>query len=139
MYKNNTDWSVLFYSMFTLTPALSLQGEGEEKIMQARSEETRQHILEAALRRFANHGYNAASVDEICTDAGVSKGAFYHHFPSKQAVFIALLEGWLASVDASLKAARQPTVPATLIGMAERLPEILIAADGNLPMFLEFW
>jgi AcrR family transcriptional regulator len=107
--------------------------------MQARSEETRHHILEAALRRFANYGYSAASVDEICSDAGVSKGAFYHHFPSKQAAFIALLEGWLASVDASLEAARQPTVPATLIGMAERLPEILTAADGNLPMFLEFW
>jgi AcrR family transcriptional regulator len=107
--------------------------------MQARSEETRHHILEAALRRFANYGYNAASVDDICADAGVSKGAFYHHFPSKQAVFIALLEGWLTSVDASLEAARQPTVPATLIGMAEMLPDILVAADGNLPMFLEFW
>jgi len=50
-----------------------------------------------------------------------------------------LLESWLESVDASLKAARQPTVPATLLGMAERLPEILTGADGQLPMFLEFW
>jgi AcrR family transcriptional regulator len=107
--------------------------------MQARSEETRQHILEAALRRFANHGYNAASVDQICTDAGVSKGAFYHHFPSKQAVFLALLEGWLTAVDAALETARQPTVPATLLAMAEMLPEILTTANGDLPMFLEFW
>ncbi|HEY3310730.1 MAG TPA: TetR/AcrR family transcriptional regulator [Anaerolineales bacterium] len=107
--------------------------------MQARSEETRHHLLEAALRRFANYGYNAASVDDICRDAGVSKGAFYHHFSGKQAIFLALLESWLATVDAGLEAARQPSVPATLLGMAENLPVILTAADGRLPMFLEFW
>ncbi len=66
--------------------------------MQARSEETRTHILEAALRRFANHGYSAASVDEICAEAGVSKGAFYHHFPSKQALFLELLNEWLDKI-----------------------------------------
>jgi AcrR family transcriptional regulator len=107
--------------------------------MQQRSEETRTHILEAALRRFANHGYNAASVDEICADAGVSKGAFYHHFPSKLAIFLALLEGWLQSVDATLASARQPTVPATLVKMTDMLPDIFATADGRLPMFLEFW
>jgi AcrR family transcriptional regulator len=107
--------------------------------MQQRSEETRTHILEAALRRFANYGYNAASVDEICADAGVSKGAFYHHFPSKQAIFLALLEGWLLSVDATLESGRQPTVPATLVKMTDMLPDIFAAADGRLPMFLEFW
>jgi AcrR family transcriptional regulator len=107
--------------------------------MQQRSEETRTRILEAALRRFANYGYNAASVDEICADAGVSKGAFYHHFASKQAIFLALLEGWLVSVDATLASARQPTVPATLLNMADMLPDIFATADGRLPMFLEFW
>lgn len=107
--------------------------------MQIRSEETRQHLLSAALRRFATYGYNAASVDDICRDAGLSKGAFYHHFPGKQAIFLTLLETWLASVDAGLEAARQPTIPATLMRMAAELPAILAVADGRLPMFLEFW
>ena len=107
--------------------------------MQARSEETRNHLLEAAMRRFANYGYAAASVDDICKDAGVSKGAFYHHFQSKQVIFLALLEGWLTTVDANLEAARQPSVPATLMTMADKLPDILAAADGRLPMFIEFW
>jgi len=107
--------------------------------MQHRSEETRAHILDAALRQFAIAGYNSASVDEICAVAGVSKGAFYHHFPSKQAVFLALLEGWLTMIDLGLEAARQETVPATLMHMTGLLPAVFATAEDSLPMFLEFW
>jgi AcrR family transcriptional regulator len=106
---------------------------------QQRSEETRGNIMDAAVRRFALSGYDAASVDEICADAGVSKGAFYHHFPTKQAVFLALLEGWLNTVDQGLDSMRQPTVPETFVHMTQLLPVIFAAADERLPMFLEFW
>ena len=107
--------------------------------MQQRSEETQARILDAALKNFSESGYDAASVDDICAEAGVSKGAFYHHFPSKQAVFLTLLNEWLKTVDASLEAARKPTVPETLTNMARMLPTIFSQADGRLPMFLEFW
>ncbi len=107
--------------------------------MQARSEETRTHILEAAIRRFANYGFSAASVDDICAEAGVSKGAFYHHFPSKQALFLELLNEWLDTIDAGLEAARKASVPETLLAFTEILPGIFAAADGRLTMFLEFW
>lgn len=106
---------------------------------QQRSEETRANLLDAAVRRFSLEGYHAASVDGICAEAGVSKGAFYHHFPSKQALFIALLEGWLKTVDAGLEAIRQPTVPETFVHMTHLLPAIFAAADDRLPMYLEFW
>ena len=39
-------------------------------------------------------GYAATSVDEICAAAGVSKGAFFHHFASKEALGIAAAEQW---------------------------------------------
>jgi AcrR family transcriptional regulator len=107
--------------------------------MQQRSEETQARILEAALKNFSESGYDAASVEDICTEAGVSKGAFYHHFPSKQAVFLALFEDWLTTVDAGLEAAQKPSVPETLTNMARMLPFIFAQADGRLPMFLEFW
>jgi AcrR family transcriptional regulator len=107
--------------------------------MQQRSEETRAHILSAAQKKFASSGYDAASVDDICAEAGVSKGAFYHHFPSKQAAFLALFEDWLNGVDRGLEAARQPTVPETLTTMSRMLPLIFSQAGGQLPMFLEFW
>jgi AcrR family transcriptional regulator len=107
--------------------------------MQQRSEETKARILDAAVRRFAISGYNAASVDDICGEAGISKGAFYHHFPSKQAIFLALLGGWLKMIDGSLDSLRRPSAPETFVHMTRLLPAIFAAADDRLPMFLEFW
>ncbi|HEY5159130.1 MAG TPA: TetR/AcrR family transcriptional regulator [Anaerolineales bacterium] len=107
--------------------------------MQQRSEETRARILDAAIRQFAIAGYDAASVDDICTEAGLSKGAFYHHFPTKQAIFLALMQAWLAMIDVGLDAAREDTVPKTLLHMTDLLPGVFAAAEDRLPMFLEFW
>jgi AcrR family transcriptional regulator len=106
---------------------------------QHRAEETRGRILDAAVRKLSIAGYDAASVDDICAEAGISKGAFYHHFPTKQAMFLALMQGWLAMIDAGMKAVRAETVPETLIQMTDLLPGVFAAAEDRLPMFLEFW
>jgi AcrR family transcriptional regulator len=106
--------------------------------MQQRSEETRSRILEAAVKQFSVNGYNKASVDSICEQAGVSKGAFYHHFQTKQDVFLALLDGWLQVFDQVVEASKDQTVPETFQQMTEYFPYIFQSAGENLPMFLEF-
>lgn len=108
---------------------------------QPRAEETRSRIVQAAQESFARYGYDATGVAEICRLANVSKGAFYHHFPSKQAVFLELLDHWLAELDTQLEAVRAAaeTVPEALTQMASMTGLVFRAADGQLPIFLEFW
>lgn len=108
---------------------------------QARSEETRARILAHALELFAETGYETTGVAEICEKSGISKGAFYHHFPSKQAVFVVLLENWLSDLEKELtSAASQATnVPDALRLMASRFQDVLSLADGRVSIFLEFW
>ena len=108
---------------------------------QQRAEETRARILDAAEESFARSGYDPTSVDDICSRAGVTKGAFYHHFPSKQAVFIELLNRWLAGLDAELGRARAEasSVPEALMQMAATAQMAIQAQRERLPMFLEFW
>lgn len=107
--------------------------------MQQRSEETRAKIIESAIKLFSARGFNAASVDDICKDAGISKGAFYHHFESKQALFLALLDGWLETIDDAIEASRELTAPETFMQITEAFPYIFETAGEGLPMFLEFW
>jgi TetR/AcrR family fatty acid metabolism transcriptional regulator len=67
---------------------------------------TRQRILEAAEMIFAEKGYHGAIVDDIIRVARTSKGGFYFHFPSKQGVFMALMDvlapKLMAAVDRSI-------------------------------------
>ena len=107
--------------------------------MQQRSEETRARILESSIKLFSNRGFNAASVDDICEEAGVSKGAFYHHFETKHTLFLALLDGWLQTIDNAIEASRDKTAPETFMQMTEAFPYIFGTAGEGLPMFLEFW
>jgi AcrR family transcriptional regulator len=106
-----------------------------------RSQETRGRILAAAEQSFAERGYDTTSVDTICHAAGVSKGAFYHHFPSKSSVFIALLSTWLGTLDAQLATGRAQggSVPQQVAAMAAGVDEIYRVAGTNWNILLEFW
>ena len=109
--------------------------------MQARSEATKQHILEAASQLFSQSGYDAAGVAEICKAAGISKGAFYYHFPSKQAVFLALLDQWLENLDLSFSQVRLVSggVADSILQMAHMMAGILPNAQDQITLLLEFW
>jgi AcrR family transcriptional regulator len=57
---------------------------------------TRERILTAALGVFAEKGYHRASVDDIVHASGTSKGGVYHHFATKEAIFLALVDDFAA-------------------------------------------
>ena len=83
-----------------------------------RREKTRTAIVKAARRIFGEHGFAATTMDDIAAAARVAKGAVYHHFPTKEAVFEAVFEQ--ASLDLVSDLAR--------VARAEKDPLTAIAA-----------
>jgi TetR/AcrR family transcriptional regulator, transcriptional repressor for nem operon len=54
----------------------------------------RQKLLGSALSLIREKGYSATSVEELCSRAGVTKGAFFHHFKSKDTMAVAAANHW---------------------------------------------
>ena len=65
----------------------------------------RQKLLDAALSLVRKKGYASTTVDELCALAGVTKGAFFHHFRSKEALAVAAANHWSQITDALFKTA----------------------------------
>ncbi len=61
---------------------------------------TRDRLLEAGVRIVRCNGFAGTSVDELCRAANVTKGAFFHHFASKEALGVALVEYWSQTTGA---------------------------------------
>jgi len=66
---------------------------------------TRDRILQAALQVFAEKGYHRAVVDDIVRASQTSKGAVYHHFPNKEALFLALVDEFSARLAEAIATA----------------------------------
>jgi AcrR family transcriptional regulator len=79
---------------------------------QVRSEATRGRLIRAAEKIFARDGFEAAKLEEIATEAGYTRGAFYANFKSKEDLFLALLEGEISSridnIERLMKSVRDP-------------------------------
>lgn len=84
------------------------------KMSPAAYDARRAHIMAAARRCFTRHGIHV-SVDEICVEAGVSKGALYVYFPSKQRIIEAIAEEHGLDIEAVRRAPTIEALKATLI------------------------
>jgi AcrR family transcriptional regulator len=67
-----------------------------------RGQATRAHLVDVATRLFAAHGYDDTSINMVQAESGVSRGSLYHHFPGKDELFWAVLEGIAARVGRQL-------------------------------------
>lgn len=73
--------------------------------------EARARLIEAARRLVRHKGFAATSVDDLCAAAGVTKGAFFHHFPSKDALGVALIDDWTETTGAMFAAHPYNSLP----------------------------
>jgi AcrR family transcriptional regulator len=114
----------------------------------------RQAILDAALSVFAEHGFEAAKLDEVAARAGIAKGTLYLYFQHKQALFEALVRNAVAPViDTFDKVAANPAVPPGAVldaffAMFEKevlatrrklLLRLIIAEGPRFPAIAEFY
>jgi TetR/AcrR family transcriptional regulator, transcriptional repressor for nem operon len=65
----------------------------------------RAKLLDAAVDVIRAKGLSATSVDDLCRAAGVTKGAFFHHFDSKEALAVATADHWSATTGALFESA----------------------------------
>jgi AcrR family transcriptional regulator len=68
----------------------------------AQGRATRGQLIEVATRLFAEHGYEGTSIETVLSAAGVSRGALYHHFAGKEALFEAVVSAVSERVTAEL-------------------------------------
>lgn len=87
---------------------------------------TRQKLLERAFEEIHRNGFRAASLDSILADAGVTKGALYHHFGNKAelgyAVVDEVVRPWMEEMWRPVLAAGNP-IDAAIKAIRERLKE----------------
>ncbi len=74
---------------------------------QSRSREKRERILAAALRLFAEKGYEAARVEDLAAGLGIAKGSVFQHFGSKQGLFLAAYRQAVDSLPRYLDAPKE--------------------------------
>lgn len=102
---------------------------------QALRDATRVRLLDAALRVFARHGYAAASVRLIASEAGVAPGLLYSHFEGKRDLLRAIFARSMEDVGESFAAAEPPG------GAADAAPLAMLirAACAIVRRNLDFW
>ena len=102
---------------------------------------TRERLIEAAARVFAERGFHGASVEEIAAEAGYSIGAVYSNFDGKEDLYLALLDEHVrervAEYRASFARARDDTERAR--GGADDWMAYLHRSGQSVPLALEFW
>jgi AcrR family transcriptional regulator len=99
-------------------------------------EESRERLLDSALRLFSREGYDRASVRAIARDAGVATGLLYHYFAGKPEVLEALFERGMADVRASFAAA---DAAGATTAPAERIAALVRASFAIIGAHIDFW
>jgi AcrR family transcriptional regulator len=86
---------------------------------------TRQRLIEAAVRRFYRDGFRNVGIDQVLTDVGISKTAFYKHFESKEDLMLAALNDHNSWMQDTLRALIQERGGPTPIGQLHALLDVV--------------
>lgn len=74
--------------------------EPDSTLTAGRKQSAREKLLTVALQVIRQHGYAGTTVDDLCAAAGVTKGAFFHHFDSKETLGVEAAKHWSETTGA---------------------------------------
>jgi len=93
--------------------------------------ERRQHLVDAARRCLEAGGFQALTVDDVCAEAGVSKGAFYGYFDQKLDLLLALLDEEVESMRGLMRDVQEATPSG--VARLRRFTQAMVARGDDAP------
>lgn len=112
------------------------------RVSEAHLAARRQQILDAARVCFARNGFHATSMQDVISEAGLSVGAFYRYFKSKEELVTAIAEQVIGMVSGILDEIRAQDPPPPIEAVMRRLLQTVdpqFGPDGVFPMALQVW
>jgi len=85
------------------------------KTSAAAKDARRTQILAAAVRCFARRGYYATTIEDLVIETGLSRGALYTYYPSKEALYLAISEQWSCGLEEAIRQKLDPNLSPTVI------------------------
>jgi AcrR family transcriptional regulator len=103
--------------------------------------ESRNKILDIAETYFAKNGITDTDIAEICRQAGLTRSAFYYHFPTKQQFLLELLDKWVLNMACHLSKANLQSEDCSIIfyEIIDKMKPVFENAGKQLPIFLELY
>lgn len=104
--------------------------------MGSKGEETRQMILQKAYGLFAERGFQAVTMQDICMETGLSRGGLYRHFGSTDEIFAQIVTSFLQEQNSRFQAKIAAHIPAGKIleETLNRYRDEMLDADASLSL-----
>ena len=98
-------------------------------------------IMEAAMKVITHKGFSNARIDDIVNEAGLSKGAIYHHYEGKKDLFLALIDHWETQTfpDFYSRNGKERSASDTLRDFSEEIIKVFKTRSYVFQVEVEFW
>ena len=104
-------------------------------------EERKSQIMDAAMKVITRKGFSNTRMDDIVQEAGLSKGAIYHHYQGKKDIFLALIEHWETQTfpDFYSRNGKERSAADTLKDFASEVIKVFKSRSHVFQAEVEFW
>ena len=104
-------------------------------------EERKSQIMDAAMKVITRKGFSNTRMDDIVNEAGLSKGAIYHHYEGKKEIFLALIEHWETQTfpDFYSRNGKERSATDTLRDFANEVYKVFKSRSYVFQAEVEFW